>query len=609
MKTAALAALPPTARAVRSANKRGANAPGSFHIGDSVDDVAKEDKDDTGQEAYTDNFGLTRQNETQEIMRSFIPDYGRSAANDLMVYEEGQYKTAYVYGLTGILSQKTTHLINEIHPLTGVSIDTTGEHANVYTDNAVAVGVLYHHQTYLGSSDYTTDKNGEIRSWADYDVWGAPKAGVNHDLNLAVVIDTAAFTGYAYDGVLELYFAQFRFYDAQARRFTQEDPARSGRNWYTYVGNDPVNWVDPYGLFFAEIGGFFTGVGNWIMQAGTDIANWTSTQWTEISAWTTNQKEEFKNWAIAEFNAAVAKVSSAFKSASKHFMEPDRAGNLLLGVAAAIAKGLIDSGGVPLSATLDLVNNLTANFTGTTYTTTYYENYIGSSDKLFSILAGKVTHPDSFYLGKTLGDIGLMGMSIGLGATGIATIVGSITVGAGGTVGGATVSATGVGAIVGIPAIIGSIEVAVAGVGAGAIELTAAVAMFMSGAGSVGDDLGNFNYFNKLDCDAETYSVDWSRGRAATAKENLMKHFDKHGSEVGAKDLEAYAKKARSFRDTVLNKRITGNWGITILTPEMSQAVLDVILQFIDFPNDCKKLTDLLNQAIAENKYVIHFGI
>jgi len=37
-------------------------------------------------------------------------------------------------------------------------------------------------------------------------------------------------------------------YDATARRFAQEDPIRSGRNWYGYVGNDPVNYVDPWGL-------------------------------------------------------------------------------------------------------------------------------------------------------------------------------------------------------------------------------------------------------------------------------------------------------------------------------------------------------------------------
>jgi RHS repeat-associated protein len=90
-----------------------------------------------------------------------------------------------------------------------------------------------------------------VRSWADYDVWGAPKAGVGHDLNIAVVLDTAAFTGYDYDAVLDIWFAQFRFYDADSRRFTQEDPVKDGRNWYAYCGDDPVNWVAPWGLFLS----------------------------------------------------------------------------------------------------------------------------------------------------------------------------------------------------------------------------------------------------------------------------------------------------------------------------------------------------------------------
>jgi RHS repeat-associated protein len=49
--------------------------------------------------------------------------------------------------------------------------------------------------------------------------------------------------------VLGLHFAQLRFYDAETRRFTGEDPSKSGRNWYAYCGDDPINWVDPWGLF------------------------------------------------------------------------------------------------------------------------------------------------------------------------------------------------------------------------------------------------------------------------------------------------------------------------------------------------------------------------
>nr|WP_280113288.1 RHS repeat-associated core domain-containing protein [Salinispira pacifica] len=42
--------------------------------------------------------------------------------------------------------------------------------------------------------------------------------------------------------------AEVCWYDAENGRFVSEDPVRDGVNWYAYVGNDPVNFVDPLGL-------------------------------------------------------------------------------------------------------------------------------------------------------------------------------------------------------------------------------------------------------------------------------------------------------------------------------------------------------------------------
>ncbi len=39
-----------------------------------------------------------------------------------------------------------------------------------------------------------------------------------------------------------------RLYDASAGRFLSRDPARDGRNWYSYCGNDPVDLSDSTGL-------------------------------------------------------------------------------------------------------------------------------------------------------------------------------------------------------------------------------------------------------------------------------------------------------------------------------------------------------------------------
>ncbi len=46
----------------------------------------------------------------------------------------------------------------------------------------------------------------------------------------------------------ELYFLRARYYDPETGRFLGQDPL-SAVNLYAYVGNNPTNLIDPYGLF------------------------------------------------------------------------------------------------------------------------------------------------------------------------------------------------------------------------------------------------------------------------------------------------------------------------------------------------------------------------
>jgi len=48
----------------------------------------------------------------------------------------------------------------------------------------------------------------------------------------------------------ELLYYRARFYDPQLGRFISEDPIslEGGINFYTYVQNDPLNFLDPIGL-------------------------------------------------------------------------------------------------------------------------------------------------------------------------------------------------------------------------------------------------------------------------------------------------------------------------------------------------------------------------
>src|SRR4029077_18673260 len=52
-----------------------------------------------------------------------------------------------------------------------------------------------------------------------------------------------------------LYFYRARYYSPKLGRFISEDPLGfegSGLNFYSYVSNDPINFVDPFGLTATE---------------------------------------------------------------------------------------------------------------------------------------------------------------------------------------------------------------------------------------------------------------------------------------------------------------------------------------------------------------------
>ena len=79
-----------------------------------------------------------------------------------------------------------------------------------------------------------------------YDIFGSPyqKSG-------SFLADDSLDFGYLgkpYNSDTELYDYGFRDYSPTIARFTSVDPIRDGRNWYSYVVNDPVNYVDLWGL-------------------------------------------------------------------------------------------------------------------------------------------------------------------------------------------------------------------------------------------------------------------------------------------------------------------------------------------------------------------------
>ena len=67
-------------------------------------------------------------------------------------------------------------------------------------------------------------------------------------------------------------YLRARYYNSSNGRFTTEDPAFDGLNWYVYCNNNPINSVDPTGLWVLVISGVGQaqcGVG---VEAGAGIA-------------------------------------------------------------------------------------------------------------------------------------------------------------------------------------------------------------------------------------------------------------------------------------------------------------------------------------------------
>jgi len=115
-------------------------------------------------------------------------------------------------------------------------------------------GKYYYLVDGLGSVTGLTDSNGNLVATYKYDAFGNIISETG-DATLNA-INPYRFTSRVYDKEAGLYYYRARYYDAKVGRFTQKDPLRSelteGNNLYVYVGNNPVNRVDPSGTVYFE---------------------------------------------------------------------------------------------------------------------------------------------------------------------------------------------------------------------------------------------------------------------------------------------------------------------------------------------------------------------
>ena len=164
-----------------------------------------------------------------------------------------QGDTRFIYGLSGELLAElgsTGEVIQEYIYLDGIPIALLG------TASTTADGYHFVHSDALGTPVRVTDAHSTLIWEAIYSPFG--QATVNEDLDNNGVSLTLnlRFPGQYYDAETGRHYNYFRDYDPNTGRYIQSDPIglNGGVNTYGYVGGNPVNLVDPWGLIQVKPG-------------------------------------------------------------------------------------------------------------------------------------------------------------------------------------------------------------------------------------------------------------------------------------------------------------------------------------------------------------------
>jgi RHS repeat-associated protein len=146
--------------------------------------------------------------------------------------EKGE--TAFTYdGLDVVMDDDTNEGITTYQNAPGIDNKLKLKHKNANQ---------YFLADHLGSTVGLANSSGALSDVTSYDSFGN---ATNRSFATRY-----QFTGREFDESTGLYYYRARWYDPQIGRFISEDPIKfkGGINWFAYVKNNPVKFIDPLGL-------------------------------------------------------------------------------------------------------------------------------------------------------------------------------------------------------------------------------------------------------------------------------------------------------------------------------------------------------------------------
>lgn len=133
---------------------------------------------------------------------------------------------------------------------------------------STSLALQFHHPDRLGSRLVTNASNGSSAGEQESLPFGTA-------LGAGIAGNQRRFTSYDRSTMTKLDYAVNRTYNAGLGRFTQVDPIEMSAstlsdpqslNLYAYCGNDPINHVDPDGLFFKKLFNWIKKIVGWVIK-------------------------------------------------------------------------------------------------------------------------------------------------------------------------------------------------------------------------------------------------------------------------------------------------------------------------------------------------------
>jgi RHS repeat-associated protein len=111
-----------------------------------------------------------------------------------------------------------------------------------------AASVIYHSTDGLGSVALGTDAAGSQQNSYTYDAWGVSRSSTEN------ISQPFRYTAREQGDTGDQLFYRARFLAPAIARFPSEDPVRfASSSYYSYVGNNPIAYIDPSGKQAAQV--------------------------------------------------------------------------------------------------------------------------------------------------------------------------------------------------------------------------------------------------------------------------------------------------------------------------------------------------------------------